>query len=109
MSYLKLYIGSDNVLEVNALTNTVTGEFEAGASIEVTITDSEGVEVAGQSWPVTLDHVEPEEGEDETGNYRANLSDTLEVTEGALYSVAIVANVGSTKRRWKKSIKAVYG
>lgn len=109
MSVMTLYIGSDNTLELRELTNTVTDEYVSDATVEATLTTTGGAEVAGETWPVTLAHVEPAEGAAESGKYRVTLSDALEMTEGAFYIVTVVATIGAIKRTFKQRIEAVYG
>lgn len=82
-----LYISNTNVVEWEALTNSITGEVDEAATVTVTILDSEGNEVAGQSWPAPMVH-------DSGGTYRASLSHELELVDGGSYTAKVHA-VGS--------------
>ena len=84
---MKLYIDNSNVIELRALTNSVTGVVDTGATVTVTILDASGAEVAGQVWPAAMSH-------DSGGTYRATLESDLVFVNAGRY-VAKVNAVGS--------------
>lgn len=82
-----LYISNTNVVEWQTLTNSITGEADEAAAVTVTILDSQGNEVSGQSWPAPMVH-------DSGGTYRASLSHALPLRAEDTYTARIRA-VGS--------------
>ncbi|MHC4997339.1 MAG: hypothetical protein ACYTGQ_20110 [Planctomycetota bacterium] len=85
-----IYIGNDNILWVRALTDSVTGlPFDDANSVQVTLFDCEGNGVAGTPWPLPGAAVG-----DGTGDYYANLPDTLELTEHAEYTAQVEIDDG---------------
>jgi len=85
-----LYITNDNVIELDGLQNTVTEAYINDATVTVTITDKDGTEVVGETWPLAMPYVR---GSD--GTYRANLADTLTLTNGARYAATVTADAGA--------------
>ncbi len=83
---LVIYIGNTTIIEMQALTNAVTDATVMDATVEVTLTDSAGVELTGQSWPLTLDHVT-------AGNYRATIEDDIGLLANRTYTATIDATV----------------
>ena len=90
-----LWVDNNNVIELGntenggtALTNSVTGAIDTGASVTVTLKDSSGVDVLGMVWPAPMTH-------DSGGLYRATLDESLEIIRGATYTACIDA-VGSS-------------
>lgn len=75
------------VAQWGPVTNTVTGVVDVGATVSVTLLDSEGAEVAGQVWPVSMPHAS-------AGVYRATLPATVELVDEGSY-VAVIEALGS--------------
>ncbi len=75
-----LYIGNTMVAELRGLQKQVAGTYANSASLTITIEDTDGNDVSGETWPVTMSYVS---GSD--GIYRANLSSSLGVTAGENY------------------------
>ena len=46
-----IYIGNDNDFIVDELKDDSTGSYENSATVEATLKDAAGVEIAGQTWP----------------------------------------------------------
>lgn len=88
-----IYTGNDTVLEVANLTNQLTGLPLNAATVTVTLLDSEGEEVDGAVWPLTLAYVTSSRGV-----YRVTLSYLLDIVAGARYSAEITANGGAGLR-----------
>jgi len=72
-----LYLDTDNVYRVDGVKNSQTGEFINDAVVTLTLKDADGVEIVGETWPLTLDYVA---GSD--GSYQAALTDALELVDG---------------------------
>ena len=89
MDVMTIYSGNDALIEVKGLTDRGTGLFVSDAAVSVTLFDSEGVEVAGQVWPLALAYIE-----DTDAVYRATLLASLPVTPGARYTAVIEADGG---------------
>lgn len=81
---LTLYVGNTNVIELQGLKNSVTGTTDTAATVEVTLKDGAGVEIAGQSWPASMVH-------DADGTYRATLEDDLSLRKGGRYFAYVTA------------------
>ena len=92
-----LLIGNDQLITVVGLKDEITGEFINDAAVEVTLKDRSGNEVAGQSWPFTLDYVT-----DTDGDYRGILEDGLALQPNKLYTVIIDVDAGDDSiANWK--------
>lgn len=97
MDVQTLYLGNDMLLEVSGLRDDVTGDYLNAATVTVTLKDSAGVNVTGQSWPLTLSYVTAS-----NGVYRATLIDSLSVTANARYVATVIADAGAGKRaQWE--------
>lgn len=90
MTTLNAYIDTDNVLSITGLKRSVADTFENAASVTVTLTDSDGVQVTGETWPLAMAYEASS-----NGNYRATLVDSLNVTENAFYTATITADAGA--------------
>ena len=84
ISDLKFFIGNTNLLSI-ALTNGKTGEYVVGAAVSVTLQDSDGVDLSGDTWPKTMDY-------DADGRYEASLSHLIAVS----HHDVIYANISAT-------------
>lgn len=95
-SFEVLFFGNDMVLEVRKLRNELTGAFLNSATVDVTLNDSTGTGVLGQTWPRSLAYVA---GSD--GIYRTTIPDTLTLTANAKYTAVITADAGAgLAARW---------
>lgn len=93
---------NDNLLEVIDLKNVVTDTFVNTATVTATLVDSEGVDVVGESWPITLAYVAASDG-----LYQAILKDTLTLAPGDLYTAKIDADDGPNKvAHWEFPVRA---
>lgn len=88
-----LYDNNDMVLEAAGLRNETTGAFLNAASVSVTLKDSAGVNVTGQTWPLVLTYVPSSDGV-----YRAGLSNALNVTPASRYVAQVVVDAGAGLR-----------
>ena len=87
------FIDNDNVLRVTGMRNAITGTYLNSRTVTVTLTDSSGTEVTGQSWPLTLTYVPDSDGE-----YRATLPYDIGVTGGQTYTARVVGDGGAGLR-----------
>jgi len=69
---LTLFIGNDNVLTVVGLQNSVDDSYLNSSTVTVTLVDSDGTELTGETWPVSVAYVAAS-----NGNYQATLADTI--------------------------------
>lgn len=90
MRSFRVLVGNDNVLTVDELKNDVSGEYINGAVVTVTLVDSDGNNVAGDTWPKTLPYVAAS-----NGKYRATLKDTLSLTHNSEYMAKVAADAGT--------------
>ena len=81
------FIANTNVLQLEGLKNSRTGEFINDADVEVTIKRA-GAEIAGETWPLAMSYVA-----DSDGDYVAILSHELPFTR-ADHIAIIDANGG---------------
>jgi hypothetical protein len=86
------FVGNTNNLEVNGLKSEIEGVFLNAAAVSVTIKDSNGAEVAGESWPQAMNYLPGSEG-----NYVLGLSRFVEFTSGAKYTAFIDADASDTE------------
>lgn len=97
---LTLWVNNSNYLELNTLTDSVTGAPITDATVTATIYDQAGVELPGQAWPISLPH-------DTGGTYRGAVEPTLEITAGKHYRATVLATATGLSGRWNPICKAV--
>ena len=98
---MNLYLDNSNVIELRSLTNSVTGAVDTGATVNVTIVDSAGTEVTGQSWPVAMGHAS-------AGTYRATLDAAIKLIAGRKYTAIVNATgTGAEVGEWNCSVIAM--
>lgn len=91
--------GNDMVIEVANLINSITSAFINDATIQATLRDDQGVDVAGQVWPVTV----PYTGTD--GLYQVIVDKAVEVLDDVGYVLNIIASTpGGLDAEWKVQI-----
>jgi len=87
---MKIYIGNDNLLTVDELKNAATGAYINDATVTATLTDADGTEVTGQTWPTTLAYIAAS-----NGTYRGSLSNGLSLDRSKEYRLEVAANGGA--------------
>lgn len=87
------YDGNDNTITLTGLQNAVSGNYLNSATVTVTVVDSDGNEVSGQTWPTTMSYVS---GSD--GNYRGTLQDAMVTTASELLTAQVTADGGAGQR-----------
>ena len=90
MAQSVIFIDNDNLIELIGLKDIALNAFINNATVQITLTDTAGVEVSGQSWPVTMNYVAASDGD-----YRATLEDVLVLISGRKYTAVITADAGS--------------
>lgn len=90
MSNLTAYVNSDNVLTLTGLYDNINAAYENAATVYVTLTDSNGTQVTGETWPLLMNYVSAS-----NGNYRATLTDSLSVVSGKTYTATVTADAGT--------------
>ena len=94
-----IYIDNSNVVELTELTNSATNTAITNATVTVSLYDSAGVLVTGQSFPAAMSHVS-------AGTYRATLEDDLVVVENRQYVAHIDASSGGIVGHWELPVRA---
>ena len=93
MNITELLIGNDMILELEGLTNGLTGEVLNDATVAVTLLDAEGGEVGGDVWPKTMAYVA-----ESLGVYHALLVYTLALEAGNRYNAEVTVDAGAGLR-----------
>ena len=94
-----LYVDNTNVVELRALTDSVTGEAVTTATVTVTLYDAGGNDVTGATG-VSLAH-------DSAGTYRGVLPSSVALNRGQSYKAKVAATVGTTVGTWEPRVIAV--
>lgn len=96
-----IYIDNSNVVELRSLTNSITSAVDTGATVSVTIVDSTGTAISGETWPVSMSHAS-------SGTYRATLSSSLSLTANRAYRGVVTATgSGGEVGKWNCPIRAL--
>lgn len=86
-----VYISNDNLITLSGLKDASEGgDYINNAIVEVTLLDSDGNEVAGQSWPATMSYVS---GSD--GIYEGILEDGLSLSVDDELTARVTVDAGS--------------
>lgn len=85
------YVGNTNNLELTGLKSEVEDIFLDDVVITVTVKDSAGVELTGETWPQTMTYVAGS-----NGDYVLGLSHLLNLTRGQRYTAFIDADASDT-------------
>jgi len=96
-----LLIANSNMLELNGLHNAVTNTFVNSATVVATLQDSQGVDVVGETWPVTLSYVSGT-----NGCYRVLLDPSIVLTDGDRYRLQLTAQGDGLTAQWDDYIRA---
>jgi len=94
-----IYIDNSNVVELTELTNSTTGVAITNATVTVSLYDSAGAVVTGQTFPATMSHVS-------AGTYRATLEDDIALIENRQYLAHIDASSGGIVGHWELPVRA---
>lgn len=104
MKQWRVFVKSGNVIEVRGLKNNVTGAFDEGATVSLTVIDRDGDQVAGESWPLVMSSVGG-------GKYRATLSHAVDFDRDGIYTaqIRITGSSGEADYREVELIGTVKG
>jgi hypothetical protein len=93
----RLYVNCDNVVQVDELTNEITGNYMNSATCTFDVLDSDGVSVLSGTGGVTMDYVAAS-----NGKYQGILQSTESLTEGEIYTIVVDVSQGGIvdQRRW---------
>jgi len=95
-----LYLDNSSVIELVGLKNSVTGTADVGASVSVTLLDSSGAQVSGETWPLTMAHVAD-------GLYRATMSSAINLSALTKYTAMVdVVGSGGEVGNWQCKVLA---
>ena len=83
------YVANTNTLQLLGLKNGLTSAYLDNATVTVTVNDSRGAPVTGESWPQTMSYVPAS-----SGNYEIALGHVLDLVNRKKY-VAIIDADGS--------------
>jgi len=104
MSFVKLYIENDMVLEVNGLKNPITGSYINTGSVWATVYDTTSTVVSGQTFPLLLSYVQNTDGV-----YRGTIESSLSLMVGQQYFITIRADGGSgLYAHWNREARAFW-
>ncbi len=84
-----LFYLNDMLIELVGLQNAADDSYINDATVVITLVDSEGTEVSGEVWPLSMPYVAASDGD-----YRATLADTIGVTLGQQYVAKVSADAG---------------
>jgi len=102
-----LIVGTDNKIQLDGLLDQSTSPqtYINDATVTVTLTDTAGDEVSGETWPLAMSYVTSS-----NGKYTATLTDSLSLSPNKRYTAQVVADGGDGKKRtWYYSVLAVRG
>jgi hypothetical protein len=94
-----IYIDNSNVVELTELTNSATGTAITNATVTVSLYDSAGVLVTGQTFPAAMSHVS-------AGTYRATIEDDIVLVEHQRYVAHIDASSSGLVGHWELPVLA---
>ena len=89
-----IFFKNDNIIELTGLKDAITDTEINSATVTVTLKDKDGVDVTGETWPLTMAAV------GSGGTYRATLQDTLGVTLLDQYTAEIDVTDAGTTAKW---------
>lgn len=95
MTYQVAFRLSDNIAQLT-LTNGLTSAAVNDATVVCTVTDADGTNVAGMSWPLTMDYVAAS-----AGIYRGTITEAAVLVHETAYIAKITATSGSLDRYWE--------
>lgn len=96
----QLYTDNPSFIELASLTERESGNPIIDAAVGVTIYDSAGAEVTGESWPLAMPY------DAGTLSYKGVTSNTLGLVAGDQYKVTVVAS-GTAQGEWNSYLAAI--
>lgn len=99
-----LYLDSNNVIELQGLTNVLDDSIVTGATVTAVVTDYAGTPTEGQLWPVVM----TESGET-PGTYSGTLETTIELQVNRTYRARVTAVTSDgVQKTWQCNVTAGY-
>lgn len=99
--HIQLFVGNT----MNVLLSGLQFEGEAGyindAVATVSIFNSNGTEVTGETWPLALDYVAAS-----NGDYEAVLNEDLALVKNKTYTVEVIAEKDGNEGKWRETAVA---
>ena len=96
-------IDNSVVVELSAVKNNVTDQYDNAADVNVTLKTLAGIGVAGQAWPVTMNYVAASDGV-----YRATINPGVAIKANQSYRAHITATgSGGEIGHWEEEVRAV--
>jgi hypothetical protein len=99
---MTVFIANTNVLELNGLQSSIDDSYINDADVTVTIKDSSGTSVSGQTWPATMSYLSGT-----SGDYRLILDYDLALTAKRSYTAEITATKDGNRGFWKHVFQPV--
>ena len=97
------FVANTNNLELLGLQNASNGAYVNDATVNVTVKDLSGVNVSGETWPISMNYVSGS-----NGNYRCVLSNNLSFSPGMIYTANISVNAGVNRiANWSYDFRAL--
>jgi hypothetical protein len=95
-----LNVGNSNLIEI-VLQDEVDASYINSATASITIVDTSGNSISGETWPVSLAYVASSDG-----LYRATLSSSIGIVSGQRYVGEITATASGNTGYWEVPILA---
>ena len=95
------YVGNTNLVQLNGLKDGSTGLFVNDATVTVTIEDSLGTPISGETFPVTMSYVTGS-----NGDYEGAVSENLALVDGTTYYAVIDATFTGAVGHWEYAFTA---
>lgn len=100
---LELPIGSTGILDVSLIDED--GAAINDATVEVTLKDADGIEIAGETWPIAMNYVASSDGK-----YTVTLTHELEVEANAsVFAHGVATGTDGHVREFVREIVVVQG
>lgn len=96
-----IYKDNEHLIELDALQNAADSSYLNSATVTVTVKDSAGVNVTGETWPKAMAYVASS-----NGKYRATLSDAMAIVPGRYYAAYITAESSGLTGNWQIPLRA---
>ena len=96
-----VYVGCDNHINITALKRTSDDTIIADAVIQCTMTDLDGVPVAGITWPITLPAVSGS-----PGDYTGLIPAAAALERNTYYQLHMDATGGGYSHKWVVTVVA---
>jgi hypothetical protein len=98
-----IYLANSTTVKLEGLESSVDASYVNDATVEMTIKDAQGNNVAGETWPLSMVYVTAS-----NGNYLGEVSHALALVDGAEYSASITATVpGGSRAEWVEPLAAL--